>query len=92
MLCMLHAGRIGTAYARMMMEGHKMNVVYFDPFAQNKFLEQYGSTYNKVLDWAQEPRISVKRLNTVEEVLQQADVSIQTPVVYVWVCPVHVHP
>jgi hydroxypyruvate reductase 1 len=68
------AGRIGTAYARMMMEGHKMNVVYYDPFAQNKFLEQYGSTYNKVLDWAQEPRISVKRLATVEEVLQQADV------------------
>jgi len=23
-------GRIGQAYARMMIEGHKMNVVYYD--------------------------------------------------------------
>ena len=34
------AGRIGTAYARMMVEGHKMDLVYFDPYP-NKFLEQY---------------------------------------------------
>ena len=26
------AGRIGAAYARMMSEGHKMNIVYFDPY------------------------------------------------------------
>jgi hydroxypyruvate reductase 1 len=34
------AGRIGAAYARMMVEGHKMNLVYFDPYP-NKGLEEY---------------------------------------------------
>ena len=34
------AGRIGTAYARMMVEGHKCDLVYFDPYP-NAFLEQY---------------------------------------------------
>lgn len=32
------AGRIGAAYARMMVEGHKMNLVYYDPYP-NTFLE-----------------------------------------------------
>lgn len=35
------AGRIGAAYARMMVEGHKMNLVYFDPYP-NTFLEVCG--------------------------------------------------
>ena len=34
------AGRIGTAYARMMVEGHKMDLLYYDPYP-NAFLEQY---------------------------------------------------
>lgn len=34
------AGRIGAAYARMMVEGHKMNLVYYDPYP-NKQLEEY---------------------------------------------------
>jgi len=42
------AGRIGAAYARMMMEGHKCNLVYFDPYP-NKFLEDYVAHYNKVI-------------------------------------------
>ena len=29
------AGRIGAAYARMFAEGHKMDIVYYDPY-QNK--------------------------------------------------------
>ena len=33
------AGRIGAAYARMMVEGHKMDLVYFDPYP-NKALER----------------------------------------------------
>ena len=41
------AGRIGTAYARMMMEGHKCNLVYYDPYP-NKFLEEYVAEYAKV--------------------------------------------
>ena len=34
------AGRIGSAYARMMVEGHKMNLVYYDPYPNTK-LEEY---------------------------------------------------
>jgi hydroxypyruvate reductase 1 len=34
------AGRIGAAYARMMVEGHKMNLVYFDPYPNTR-LEEY---------------------------------------------------
>ena len=53
------AGRIGTAYARMMMEGHKCNLVYYDPYP-NKFLENYVAEYAKVrchdlLCWYQLP-------------------------------------
>lgn len=34
------AGRIGSAYARMMVEGHKMNLVYYDPYPNTR-LEEY---------------------------------------------------
>lgn len=34
------AGRIGTAYARMMVEGHKCDLVYYDPYP-NQWLEDY---------------------------------------------------
>ncbi len=34
------AGRIGAAYARMMVEGHKMNLVYFDPYPNKKLVRQ----------------------------------------------------
>lgn len=34
------AGRIGTAYARMMVEGHKMNLLYFSR-SPNTWLEEY---------------------------------------------------
>ena len=40
------AGRIGTAYARMMAEGHKCNIVYYDPYP-NKKLEAYMADYSK---------------------------------------------
>ena len=40
------AGRIGTAYARMMAEGHKCNIVYYDPYP-NKKLESYIAEYSK---------------------------------------------
>lgn len=67
------AGRIGSAYARMMMEGHKCNLVYYDPYP-NKFLEDYVAHYNKVLEHAKESPLSIRRLETVEEVLKEADV------------------
>lgn len=67
------AGRIGTAYARMMVEGHKMDLVYYDPYP-NKFLEEYVSDYGKLLESKGERAVTVRRCETVEEVLQAADV------------------
>lgn len=34
------AGRIGAAYARMMVEGHKMDLLYYSPNG-NPWLEEY---------------------------------------------------
>ena len=70
------AGRIGTAYARMMVEGHKCNLVYYDPYP-NKFLDKYISDYNQVLKNVDEEPISLRQLNSVEEVLKESDVSPQ---------------
>ncbi len=67
------AGRIGTAYARMMAEGHKCNIIYHDPY-QNKFLEDYISDYSKFLESKGEPGITCTKVETVEELLQTADV------------------
>jgi len=67
------AGRIGAAYARMMAEGHKMNVVYFDPY-QNKGLEDYVASYGEFLrSWREEP-VFCRRAESLEEVLREADV------------------
>lgn len=67
------AGRIGTAYARMMVEGHKMDLVYYDPYP-NKFLEEYIRDYGKLLESRGERPVTVTRCETVEEVLRLADV------------------
>lgn len=67
------AGRIGAAYARMMVEGHKMNLVYFDPYP-NKKLEEYIVNYGQLLRHHGEPPVAVKRVESVEEVLKEADV------------------
>ena len=40
------AGRIGEAYARMMVEGHKMNVIYYDLHA-NQGLETFIADYSR---------------------------------------------
>lgn len=68
------AGRIGTAYARMMAEGHKCNIIYHDPY-QNKFLEEYIADYSKLLESKGEQGITCTKVDTVEELLQTADVS-----------------
>ena len=57
----------------MMAEGHKMNIVYFDPYP-NKFLEEYVADYAKLLESKGEPGITIRKLETVDEVLQEADV------------------
>jgi hydroxypyruvate reductase 1 len=72
------AGRIGAAYAQMMVEGHKMNLVYYDPY-KNDALENYLDQYNKFLESQGQAPVSCSRAETVEELLQEADcVSIHT--------------
>lgn len=72
------AGRIGAAYARMMVEGHKMNLVYYDLY-QNKSLEAYISAYNDFLKSQNESPVGCKRMETIEALMQEADcVSIHT--------------
>lgn len=72
------AGRIGATYARMMVEGHKMNVIYHDLYP-NKELEDYLAAYNDFLISRGQPVVSCRKAASVEELLQAADcVSIHT--------------
>ena len=72
------AGRIGAAYAIMMVEGHKMNLVYYDPY-KNEALEDHIARYGKFLKSQGRAPVSCKRAGTIEELLQEADcVSIHT--------------
>lgn len=67
------AGRIGAAYARMMVEGHKMNLIYYDLYA-NKALEDYLSSYNQFLRSQGKKTISCRQASTIEELLQESDI------------------
>ena len=72
------AGRIGSAYGKMMVEGHKMNLVYFDLY-QNKELEDYISSYSQFLVSKGENAVTCQKADTVEDLLKIADcVSIHT--------------
>ncbi|MFZ5571917.1 MAG: NAD(P)-dependent oxidoreductase [Thermodesulfobacteriota bacterium] len=77
-LGIIGAGRIGSAYARMMIEGHKMNLIYFSP-RPNLELETYAAAYGDFLLSRGMERVSCRRADTVEEVLRKADcVSLHT--------------
>lgn len=67
------AGRIGTAYAKMMVEGHKMDLVYYDPYPNEK-LEKYIKAYSDLQESFGEKPITCTRLETPEDVLKAADV------------------
>ena len=72
------AGRIGDAYARMMVEGHKMNVIYHD-LHRNAALEQYVTDYAEFLHDRGLKRVTCRRAESVEDLLREADVvSIHT--------------
>jgi hydroxypyruvate reductase 1 len=72
------AGRIGAAYALMMVEGHKMNLVYYDPY-KNDALEDHIAQYGNFLKSQGRAPVTCKRAETIEELLQEADcVSIHT--------------
>jgi hydroxypyruvate reductase 1 len=66
-------GRIGAAYARMMAEGHKMDVIYYNPHPRRGF-EEYISAYSVFLHEQGEEGVGCRRAETVDEVLREADV------------------
>lgn len=73
------AGRIGAAYARMMVEGFKMNLIYYDP-SPKKALEDAIKAYGDFLTSMGEGPVTVTRAQNVDEVLKTADlVSVHTP-------------
>ncbi len=67
------AGRIGASYARMMAEGHKMNIIYFD-LHKNAGLEKYIADYSKLLVSHGEEPITCRQVATVDELLKSSDV------------------
>jgi hydroxypyruvate reductase 1 len=72
------AGRIGDAYARMMVEGHKMHVIYCD-LHRNAALELYVADYAVFLQAHGLPRVTCRRVEDLEDLLREADVvSIHT--------------
>lgn len=72
------AGRIGSAYARMMVEGHKMNLVYFD-VRPNQELEDYVAAYGAFLAAQGEEPVTCRRVESLDELLPLCDVvSIHT--------------
>jgi len=73
------AGRIGAAYARMMVEGHKMNLIYYDLY-QNTALEDAIAAYGEFLRSRGEKPVSCTRAGSLEEVLREADLVSLHPV------------
>ncbi len=73
------AGRIGTAYARMMIEGHKMNVIYYD-VRRAEGLEAFVGAYGEFLHTQGEEPVSCQRAETLDELLEEADVVSLHPV------------
>ena len=72
------AGRIGATYARMMVEGHKMNLVYHDVYP-NTDLEDYIAAYSDFLISRGEEPVSCKRVENLEDLLREADcISVHT--------------
>jgi hydroxypyruvate reductase 1 len=67
------AGRIGAAYARMMVEGHKMDLVYYD-VRPNQDLEREVTAYGAFLATRGERPVTCRRLESVEELLRNTDV------------------
>ena len=67
------AGRIGSAYARMMIEGFKMNLIYYDLYQATR-LEKFVTAYGQFLKANGEQPVTWKRAATMEDVLREADV------------------
>ena len=77
-LGVIGAGRIGSAYAEMMVEGHKMDLVYFNR-RPNEKLESRIAAYSKFLQSCGEKPVSCRRASNIDEVLETSDcVSLHT--------------
>ena len=77
-LGIIGAGRIGAAYARMMVAGHHMNLVYFD-IQPNQELEDYIRAYAAFLKQQGQPPVTCQRIDQIDDLLERADViSIHT--------------
>ena len=77
-LGIIGAGRIGDAYARMMVEGHKMNLIYYDVYP-NKAMEDHIKAYAEFLQRQGLSPVTCKRADRIEELLEEADiVSVNT--------------
>lgn len=72
-LGIIGAGRIGEAYARMMVEGHKMNLIYHD-LHRNEALETHIERYSAFLLASGSEPVRCRKASSVDEVLQEADV------------------
>jgi len=72
-------GRIGSAFSHMMVEGHKMNLIYYD-LVENRQLEDYVAAYNVFLSAQGEELVKCWRAEGIEEVFRKADVvSVHVP-------------
>ena len=77
-LGIIGAGRIGEAVARMMAQGHGMQVIYHD-LAANTDLESFVADYNRFRVTQHQPPVACRRAESVEALLETADcVSIHT--------------
>lgn len=72
-LGVIGAGRIGAAYSRMMVEGHKMDLVYYD-VRVNDELERYVADYAAFLEKHDEAPVSCRRATSLNDLLHLADV------------------
>jgi len=72
-------GRIGSAFSHMMVEGHKMNLIYYD-LVENRQLEDDVAAYNVFLSAQGEELVKCWRAEGIEEVFRKADVvSVHAP-------------
>ena len=72
------AGRIGSAYANMMVQGHKMDLVYFSRH-KNPALEADIAAYGEFLRGQGQKPVTCRQAQTIEGLLESADcVSLHT--------------
>jgi hydroxypyruvate reductase 1 len=72
-LGVIGAGRIGCAYAKMMVQGHGLHLVYYNR-SSNPELESFIKDYNRFRKQQRIAPVSCRRTNTVEELLEQSDI------------------